>query len=114
MLSVLIVIKMQRSVLSTSIMSFNLLVLKMNIVKKVASETPTIVGSHKVELYTAGGFYVRYGKKFSDIHQGMLYVQDVPGFEFTLIDVSNIDKNSAGCCLLLGTCPRGGEGLMTI
>ena len=92
MLSVLIVIKMQRSVLSTSIMSFNVLVLKMNIVKKVASETPTPAGSYKVGLSTAGGFYARYGKKFSDIHQVMLYVQDVPEFEFTLIDVSNIDK----------------------
>jgi hypothetical protein len=58
------VIKMQRSVLSTSIMSFNVLVLKMNLVKKVAPETPTPAGSHKVRLYTAGGFYARYGKKF--------------------------------------------------
>ena len=95
-------------------MSFNVLVLKMNIVKKVASETPTPAGSYKVGLSNAGGFYARYGKKFSDIHQVMLYVQDVPEFEFTLIDVSNINKNSVGCCLLLGTCPRAGEGFMTI
>jgi hypothetical protein len=45
-------------------MSFNVLVLKMNIVKKVASETPTPAGSYKVGLSTAGGFLPDTEKSF--------------------------------------------------
>ncbi len=55
--------------------------------EKVASETRIPAGSYKVGLRTTGGFHARYEKRFSDIHQGMLHVQDVPGFEFILIHV---------------------------
>ena len=81
--------------------------------EKVASETCIPTGSYKVGLRTTGGFHARYGKKFSDIHQGMLHVQDVPGFEFILIHVGNTDGNIAGC-LLVGTGSRAGEGDMPI
>ena len=81
--------------------------------EKVASETCIPTGSYKVGLRTTGGFHARYGKKFLDIHQGMLHVQDVPGFEFILIHVGNADENRAGC-LLVGTGARAGEGDMSI
>ena len=81
--------------------------------EKVASETRIPAGSYKVGLRTTGGFHARYEKKFSDIHQGMLHVQDVPGFEYILIHVGNTDENTAGC-LLVGTGARAAEGDMSI
>lgn len=80
---------------------------------KVASETRIPAGSYKVGLRNTGGFNARYEQKFSDIHQGMLHVQDVPGFEFILIHVGNTDENTAGC-LLVGTGARAAEGDMSI
>jgi hypothetical protein len=79
----------------------------------VPSETRIPAGSYKVELRTTGGFNARYKKKFPDIHQGMLHVQDVPGFEYILIHIGNTDENTAGC-LLVGTGARSGEGDMSI
>ena len=81
--------------------------------EKVASETYIPTGSDKVGLRTTGGFHARYGQNFSDIHKGMLHVQDVPGFEFILIHVGNADENTAGC-LLVGTGARAGESDMSI
>ena len=81
--------------------------------EKVASETRIPAGSYKVGLRTTGGFHARYEKIFSDIHQGMLHVQDVPGFEYILIHVGNTDENTAGC-LLVGTGARAAEGDMSI
>ena len=68
----------------------------------MVSETRIPAGKYKVGVRATGGFHNRYSRKFSDIHQGMLHVQDVPGFEFILIHVGNTDEHTAGC-LLVGT-----------
>jgi len=73
--------------------------------EKVASKTRIPAGTYKVGVRTTGGFHSRYKNKFSEFHQGMLHVQDVPRFEFILIHVGNTDENTAGC-LLVGTGAR--------
>ena len=67
---------------------------------KVAGETCIPPGEYNVTLRTEGGFHTRYSKKFSDIHQGMLWIRDVPNFEYILIHVGNTDDNTEGCVLL--------------
>lgn len=69
---------------------------------KVPQETRIPSGKYPVSLRTVGGFHNRYKKKFSDIHNGMLHIQNVPNFEYILIHVGNTDENTAGC-LLVGT-----------
>ncbi len=81
--------------------------------EKVVSETRIPSGTYKIGVRTTGGFHSRYSQKYSDIHQGMLHVLDVPGFEYILIHVGNTDENTAGC-LLVGTGARAGEGDMSI
>ena len=81
--------------------------------EKVPSETRIPAGTYKVGIRDTGGFHNRYSRKFSDIHQGMLQVQDVPGFEFILIHVGNTDENTAGC-LLVGTGAMARAGDMSI
>ncbi len=74
---------------------------------KIAGEARIPAGEYPVRLRTEGGFHNRYSAKFSDIHQGMLHIQDVPGFEYILIHVGNTDGDTAGCLLVgLGAMSR--------
>ncbi len=50
--------------------------------EKVVSETRIPAGKYKIGVRVTGGFHNRYSRKYSDIHQGMLHVQDVPSVEF--------------------------------
>lgn len=69
---------------------------------KVPGETRIPEGTYKVTLRKEGGFHARYSKdrRFRDIHVGMLWVRDVPGFEYILIHVGNFEKDTEGCLLL--------------
>jgi hypothetical protein len=72
---------------------------------KVKSETRIPDGTYKVELRTVGGFHERYKNKYS-FHKGMLWVKDVPGFEYILIHVGNDDGDTAGCLLVGSTADK--------
>jgi hypothetical protein len=69
-------------------------------IDKVPGETRIPSGFYSIRLRTAGGFHSNYGGRFSDNHEGMLQVMDVPGFEFILIHVGNTDEDTAGCLLV--------------
>ncbi len=67
---------------------------------KVSGETRIPDGTYKITLRTVGGFHGRYGKKYGPMHKGMLWVRDVPGFEYILIHTGNTDEHTAGCLLV--------------
>jgi len=66
---------------------------------KVMHETRIPAGTYKLELRTEGGFHSRYKKKYS-FHEGMIWVKDVPGFEYILWHVGNLDSDTSGCLIL--------------
>ncbi len=69
--------------------------------KKVYGKTRIPNGRLKLELRTEGGFHNRYLKKFgSEFHKGMLWIKDVPGFEYVLIHIGNDNDDTAGCLLV--------------
>jgi hypothetical protein len=68
--------------------------------EKVSGETRVPAGRYMLTLRTVGGFHSRYKKKFPDIHKGMLWVTEVPGFEYILIHIGNTDEDTAGCLLV--------------
>ena len=68
--------------------------------KKVSAETRIPEGTYDVTLRTEGGFHSRYAAKFGDWHKGMLWVIDVPGFEYILIHTGNTDEHTMGCLLV--------------
>tara|TARA_R110000851_G_scaffold233047_1_gene385612 strand:- start:366 stop:809 length:444 start_codon:yes stop_codon:yes gene_type:complete len=79
-------------------------------IDKVPGETRIPSGFYSVRLRAVGGFHANYSGRFPDIHQGMLQVMDVPGFEFILIHVGNTDEDTAGC-LLVGCNANTSQGL---
>jgi len=76
---------------------------------KVAGETRIPSGTYNITLRTTGGFHGRYVKKYGDMHKGMLWVRDVPNFEYILIHTGNTDEHTAGC-LLLGDSQQANFG----
>ena len=69
--------------------------------EKVMSETRVPAGTYNVTLRTEGGFNQKYDERFgSDFNKGMLWVRDVPNFEYILIHIGNTDEDTAGCLLV--------------
>ena len=68
--------------------------------KKIKGETRIPSGTYKITLRTVGGFHGKYEKKYGEMHKGMLWVRDVPNFEYILIHTGNTDEHTAGCLLV--------------
>jgi len=68
-------------------------------VEKISGETRIPAGRYQIKLRTEGGMIKRYKKRFS-WHNGMLWLQDVPNFQYIYIHVGNKDDDSDGCILV--------------
>ena len=66
---------------------------------KVWGETRIPAGTYQLELRTEGGFHNRYKSRYA-FHKGMIWVKDVPGFEYILWHTGNTDEHTAGCLVL--------------
>lgn len=67
---------------------------------KVNGETRIQSGTYKIILRKEGGKHENYKKKFPLTHKGMLWLQDVPNFQYVLIHIGNTDIDSEGCILI--------------
>lgn len=66
---------------------------------KIKGETRIPAGRYQIKLRNEGGMIKRYQKRFG-WHKGMLWLQDVPGFEWVYMHVGNKDDDTDGCLLL--------------
>jgi hypothetical protein len=56
---------------------------------------------YQLTLRSEGGFHSRYTAKYgADWHKGMIYVNNVPGFEYILWHTGNTDESTSGCLIL--------------
>lgn len=67
---------------------------------KVHGETRIPAGRYTIGLRDCGGMLEKYKAKFGDSHRGMLWVKDVPGFEYVYIHIGNTQADTQGCILL--------------
>lgn len=67
--------------------------------KKVYGETRIPSGTYSIKLRTEGGMHEKYSRLF-DFHVGMLWLQDVPQFEYIYIHLGNDDEDTLGCLLV--------------
>ena len=71
---------------------------------KVENETRIPSGTYEIKLRNEGGMTKRYANRFPDIHRGMLWLQDVPNFEWVYVHLGNTDEDTAGCILVGYSC----------
>lgn len=67
--------------------------------EKVKHQTRIPAGVYELKLRTEGGFHDSYKKKFK-FHKGMIWLQNVPGFEHILIHIGNGPGDTSGCLLV--------------
>lgn len=67
---------------------------------KIYGETCIPCGTYEIKLRTEGTKHEEYKEKFSSFHKGMLWLQDVPNFQYILIHIGNTAKDTMGCILV--------------
>lgn len=70
---------------------------------KVPGETCIPTGTYGLKLRADGGLHKKYAKRFPAFHMGMLWLQDVPGFEWIYLHCGNTDDDTEGCPLVVTT-----------
>ena len=81
--------------------------------EKVVYETRIPAGAYKVGIREAGSIAPRYKAKFPAFHEGMLWVQDVPGFEWIYFHMGNTDGHTSGCLLVAEQARINAQGRFT-
>jgi len=69
--------------------------------EKIMGRTRIPAGVYEIRLRTEGRLHNIYKRKFS-FHKGMLWLQNVPNFQYILIHIGNTAADSSGC-ILVGT-----------
>jgi len=81
---------------------------------KVSGKTRIPTGTYPVKLRTAGSIHPKYLKKFPDIHLGMLWLQNVPDFQWIYFHIGNTDEHTEGCILVGVQCGIDDLGTLTL
>lgn len=68
--------------------------------RKVDGETRIPDGLYKIALRNEGGLTGKYASRYGTMHRGMLWLQDVPGFEWVYIHTGNKRGHTEGCILV--------------
>jgi len=68
--------------------------------KKVAGETRIPDGNYRIALRNEGHLTRKYATRYGQMHKGMLWLQDVPGFEWVYIHTGNKRGHTEGCLLV--------------
>ena len=67
---------------------------------KVAGETRIPVGTYEITLRNEGRMTKRYANKWGSMHKGMLWLRNVPNFEWVYIHTGNKRGHTQGCILV--------------
>jgi hypothetical protein len=67
---------------------------------KIACLTAIPKGTYKLELRNEGKMTRRYAKRFPDVHKGMIWLRNVPGYTFVYIHIGNFVEDTDGCILV--------------
>ena len=67
---------------------------------KIPGQTRIPEGTYDIKLRTDGGMNQKYATRFSTFHKGMLWLQNVPDFEWVYLHTGNKATHSEGCILV--------------
>lgn len=69
--------------------------------EKIRGVTAIPAGEYPIKLRNEGGMSPRYALRFGEsFHHGMLWLQDVPNFQYVYIHPGNTDEDTEGCILV--------------
>lgn len=74
---------------------------------KVPGETRIPAGEYQIKLRTEGKIHEKYAALYPE-HRGVLWLQDVPGFEWIYIHKGATDDDTKGCILVADTAHSAG------
>lgn len=66
---------------------------------KVPGKTRIPAGTYKIRLRKSSPMASKYAKRIPG-HKGMLWLQDVPGFQYVYIHIGNTPEDTEGCILV--------------
>lgn len=69
-------------------------------VAKQDGRTRIPAGLYPVGLRTESPMSERYGERFPDMHSGMIWIKEVPWFEYVYIHIGNDPDDTRGCILV--------------
>ncbi|KKL14543.1 hypothetical protein LCGC14_2514610 [marine sediment metagenome] len=67
---------------------------------KVPGQTRIPGGLYQIKLRTEGGMHNDYAEKYPDMHKGMLWIKNIPNFEWVYLHIGNKHQHTAGCPLV--------------
>lgn len=81
---------------------------------KVMHETRIPKGTYYIKLQNEGTMTKKYenNQKLRGIHKGMLWLQNVPNFQFIYIHIGNTDDDTSGCILVGVAIDENGNRLI--
>ena len=68
--------------------------------EKIKAETRIKSGRYKLELRNEGTLTKKYAARFPAMHQGMIWLREVPDFKWVYIHVGNTDDDTEGCIVV--------------
>lgn len=68
--------------------------------EKIPGNTAIPYGHYDIHLRPEGGMHVRYAQRFPQMHRGMLWLQNVPNFEWVYMHIGNTVRDTEGCILV--------------
>lgn len=69
-------------------------------IKKIHGETRIPDGLYHLSLRNEGSLTRKYAKRYGAKHCGMIWLRDVPGFDYVYIHVGNKRGHTEGCILV--------------
>jgi hypothetical protein len=69
-------------------------------IKKLHGETRIPDGRYEMALRNEGGLTQKYAARYKDMHRGMLWILDVPDFNYIYIHTGNKRGHTEGCILV--------------
>lgn len=76
---------------------------------KIPGDTAIPEGTYTLLMRKSGGMHARYAQRYGARHRGMLWLQNVPNFEWVYLHIGNTTADTEGCILVGDSADLGGE-----
>jgi len=71
---------------------------------KIPGRTRIPAGVYPLGLRREGGLHARYQSRFPEFHRGMIWIREIPGYEWVYFHIGNTHEDTEGCPLV-GSSP---------